>query len=161
VLSDDSTPPYAPSAPPRPSFQSDFEELEPERPVPSAPPRPSFQSDFEELEPERPVPSAPPRPSFQSDFSSNEPDDFESRNSVGSRSFETTTSSSSALQPSFGMEPEFPRSDSSKSRQSGPGSQGSSVLEGAPGAMAGAMMGGARHTRCKHCHSRLKYTRKK
>ena len=106
--------PAAPSAPPRPSFDS----TPPYTPVaPSAPPRPSFGNDFEELEPERPEPSAPPRPSF--------PNDFQSPSESSVR-------------------------DESQSSQS--------VPPVPPG--QGAMMGGARHTRCKHCHSRLKYTRK-
>jgi len=136
--------PFAPSAPSRPSFDTLPR-------TPFAPSAPSRQS-FDTLPPRTPVaPSAPSRPSFEDDFQTSPNDEFDEP----SRSFEE--------QPSFEEEFDIDSVDSSPSApsvQSAPSVPSASSVQSAQSS-PGAMVGGMRHTRCKHCHSRLRYTRRK
>jgi hypothetical protein len=118
---------------------------------PRTPFAPSRQS-FDTLPPRTQVaPSAPSRPSFEDDFQTSPNDDFDEP----SRSFEE--------QPSFEEEFDIDSVDSSPSApsvQSAPSAPSASSVQSAQSS-PGAMVGGMRHTRCKHCHSRLRYTRRK
>ena len=152
--------------------------------------RTSFGSDFDDVQ-EQSIPDyveAEPnasRQSFEDDFQS--PSESLSGFSQGSSTGSSSGFASGLARSSTGSSSGFaPRSSSGSSSglstglapgsSSGlatgsspglaPGSSTGSSSGLAPGSSTGlapgpSMIGGTRHTRCKHCHSRLKYTRRK